>query len=111
MDISDSIDLDNFNDLRYMKSGNDLVINLDIRGAMWTRDYNSGRVTIANQGTASSQVEQLKLYDDDSQLIAGTIDLTSVWNVVQRESVTSLSRLTFGSTPDTDGLYKALAVA
>ena len=110
-DNSSLVDLDNFNDLRYMKSGNDLVINLDIRGALWTRDFNSGRVTIENQGTANSRVEQLKLYDDDSQLIAGTIDLTSVWNVVQRESVTSLSNLTFSSTLNSDGRYMALGVA
>ena len=118
MDISDSIDLDNFNDLRYMKSGNDLVINLDIRGAMWTRDFNSGRITIANQGTDSSRVEFLRLYDDDNQVIGRTadhpnakIDLTSVWNVVRNESVTSLSNLTFTSTPNARGLYEALAVA
>lgn len=104
-DNSSIADLDNFNDLRYMTSGNDLIINLDIQEDWWPDDFNSGRVTIANQGTTSSRVERLKLYDDDSQLIAGTIDLTSVWNAAS----TSLSTLNFSYNTQTQLYVAAVA--
>jgi Ca2+-binding RTX toxin-like protein len=101
-DNSSLIDLDNFNDLRFMKSGNDLIISLDIQGALGTSDYNSGQVTILNQGTVSSKVEILRLYDDDGKQIKGDIDLGSVYNAASEK----LSTLYF-SDHDVPGLYKA----
>nr|VFK51308.1 MAG: hypothetical protein BECKTC1821F_GA0114240_100139 [Candidatus Kentron sp. TC] len=95
---------DAFNDLQYERSGNDLVINLDIQEDWWPDDFNSGRVTIINQGTASSQVERLRLYDDDSRLIGGEIDLASVWSAAG----TSLSTLDFTYNTQTQ-LYVAAA--
>ncbi|MBF0160037.1 MAG: M10 family metallopeptidase C-terminal domain-containing protein [Magnetococcales bacterium] len=83
-----------------MKSGNDLVVSLDIEEIF---PANSGRVTIKNQGSFSNKVELLRPRDSDGKLITGTIDLSSVWTAAG----TSLSTLDFSKNPTTNLYYVA----
>jgi serralysin len=98
-DNSSTIDLDDFDDLRFMRIDNDLVINLDIEGDFF-QDHNSGQIIIKNQGSSSSAVEWLEIYDNDGQLIHGQIDLVSAWAAAKSDFTT----LNFVGS-DTDGYY------
>lgn len=71
-----SAGLDSFtSDLRFSKSGDDLVINLKIDGL-----YDYGKITLSRYGTAS-RIETLKLFNAAGTQIGNNIDLTSVFNL------------------------------
>lgn len=101
-DNASMVDLDNFNDLRFMRSGADLVISLDIEGAFGTSDFGSGQITLMGQTSPASRVDFLHLYDDDGAMVAGPIDLASVWGAAGN----TLSTLAF--TGDNTNGYRAV---
>ena len=89
--FDDIYDLDNFNDLTFQKKGNDLYINLDVKGTPWGSDNDEGTVIIKNQGSSASKVEILRINKANGSQIGSNISLASIWNIAPTAFASTLN--------------------
>lgn len=73
--------LDEFEDLVFLRSGTTLSIDLDLQYGLAVDD-NEGRIVISNQGVAENAIETLLLLDSEGAPLFQPISLVSAWSAL-----------------------------